>query len=197
MALPHYYVFALLSPNGRLGPVSFAFLSILLALGHLWAFAHISHQNDGLTWNVYTIAVFAMLWMQFCILTRRSRDMGSSGALYIPALFIAVAIFLLTIDADAMCPDANETFIGEMVVKWGMRMLRGIYIALLILGIKAPGMDGPNAYGPEFGERAENVTRSRAMTAKIDASQPIHKYGRVNKNAPKWGNRRRRGFGKR
>lgn len=63
-------IIALVTPNGRLSQVPFAFLCIVLAVGHLWAYSQIVIQNTGISWNAYTILLFAMLWMQFCVMTR-------------------------------------------------------------------------------------------------------------------------------
>ncbi|MEO0729637.1 MAG: DUF805 domain-containing protein [Pseudomonadota bacterium] len=192
-----HLVLALVSPSGRLSQVPFAFLCILLACGHLWAYGQIVINETGLTWNTYTITLFAMLWMQFCVFTRRARDCGSSGVLYLPVLAIAILIYLVVLDPEGMWPGAQNSFLGEMTMDWGMRFLRALYLALFIWGIKAAGDTGPNGYGPEFGESRDSERAGRKVDHRLAKQQPTYRYGQVSKSSPAWGQRRRAGFGRR
>ncbi|MEO1695482.1 MAG: hypothetical protein AAFR55_09620, partial [Pseudomonadota bacterium] len=78
-----------------------------------------------------------------------------------------------------------------------MRMLRMLYVALFLYGIRAAGEDGPNAYGLEFGEVADRDADMPLASSKMKAHQPVHRFGQVNKKAPAWGQRKRTGFGRR
>jgi uncharacterized membrane protein YhaH (DUF805 family) len=197
---PLNYIKALISPAGRLDPVSFAFLSIVLAIGHLYVFAQISYQGTGLAWNPYTISLFVMLWMQFCILTRRSKDTGSSGAIYLPVFLLAFVLFLIAIDPEGIWPDIEESGMGGYVTEYGVKFMRALYVALFIYGIRAPGMDGENAYGPEFGELRDEDARARADKRRgVKAGGGKGEQVTVRAKAPKGFKPRQRpaGFGRR
>ncbi|MEL6226295.1 MAG: DUF805 domain-containing protein [Pseudomonadota bacterium] len=191
------FLAALVIPHGRLSQVPFAFLAIVLALGHVWVFLKITQSGEGLQWNVYTIALFCMLWMQFCIFTRRSRDCGSSGIVYVLVLFLAVFTFLLAIDPEFMWPDASNSYFGELVMKWGLRFLRMLYIALFLWGIAQVGEEGPNAFGPEFGEQVDRGLTAATSGYRPQTPEHVRRFGQLSKTAPKWGQRRRTGFGRR
>ena len=192
MGLPHHYLIALVSPAGRLPPAPFAGLAVLLAFGHIWLFGKIADAQLGLTWNPYTIALFAMLWMQFCIFTRRLRDTGSNGAWILVFFFIAVGMFIVALDPTMIWPKGLDNSVGDSAVRWGMRFVRGIYVAGLIYGIRAAGQEGPNAYGPEFGDTDETKQRADdAMTKKLATQMQMHTFDRPAKKQTAWGERKR------
>jgi len=198
MALPHHYLIALVSPAGRLPPASFAGLAILLAFGHIWLFGKIADHQLGLSWNLYTIALFGMLWMQFCIFTRRMRDTGSNGAWILVFFFAAVFIFIVALDPTTVWVNGLDNPIGDGVVRWGLRLVRSIYIAGLIYGIRAAGEEGANAYGPEFGDKPDDRQLDKVMINRLAGQQQMHTFERVKKPGPSWGARKPpSGFGRR
>lgn len=197
---PLHYIVALISPAGRLDQVSFALLSIVLAIGHLYVFGQIMYQDLGASWNVYSISLFVMLWMQFCILTRRSKDTGSSGAIYVPVLLIAASMLFIALNPNGIWPDIEESGMGSFITEYGVKILCALYVALFLYGVRASGMDGENAYGPEFGELRDEDARKLADKRRAARQGPHNQTVTVTPaKVPKGFAPRRRpaGFGRR
>ena len=194
----HFYFLALVSPFGRLPPFPFAILAVALAAAHIWVFGQISYAPHLEPWNVYTIALFVMLWMQFCIFSRRLRDTGSSGIVLFPFLLLAVFAFLTRIDPSYEDTYAENSFMMDMLIDNGMRVVRALYIAGLIYGIRAQGEEGPNAYGPEFGERRVTASAVNSDVVAAMTGQPSLSIKRGPRPKKEWGQRARpAGFGRR
>ncbi|MGF1651440.1 MAG: DUF805 domain-containing protein [Hyphomicrobiaceae bacterium] len=190
MVMPHYYILALINPNGRLPQVPFALLSIALAIAHLYVFAHVLASDAPMSWNIWTASLFVMLWMQFSLLSRRLRDTGSSGALLVPVLIGAASLFVVTIEGDRGAMATIPGPVGEIVRDWGLKFIRGVYLALFLYCIRAAGEDGPNGYGPEFGTTTES-SRSVSQTT-------LANFGAAKASKIAWGERRAPdGFGRR
>lgn len=189
------YFVALISPLGRISQVPFAFLSIVLAVLHIWVFGLISEIEGPIDWHPYTFLLFVLVWMQFCVLTRRMRDCGDSGFWLVPALFIVVAVMATVLNGDVS--DSQATLF-QMVERWGMRFVRLLYIALFIYCIRAAGEEGPNAYGPEFGDVDENRVSARKPSSQAGGQQPVMSFERAKPAAKQWGQRKApAGFGRR
>ncbi|MEL6298270.1 MAG: DUF805 domain-containing protein [Pseudomonadota bacterium] len=208
MGLPHHYIIALISPMGRLSQVPFVALAFLLGMTHIWIFAKIAHENVPLDFNAYTIAIFVMLWMQFCIFTRRMKDTGSSGMWFIPLTLLIAFIYACILDPSLSPFDRQATAADGIIDQWGLRFVRGLFFAIFIYAVKAGGEDGPNAYGPEFGDVDDNkpAKPNRTRKSKSTATQTVadvqnSQYAFVLKQrrkGPDWGARQRpAGFGRR
>ena len=194
----HYFLLALVNPFGRLPPFSFAILAVVLAAAHLWVFGQLAYQPHLETWNPYTITLFAMLWMQFCIFSRRLRDTGNSGVILFPFLILAVLAFLTRLDPEYEHTYAENSFLMGLVIDNGLRIVRALYIAGLIYGIRAQGEDGPNAYGPEFGDRTIVAPSATSPLVAAATSQPSLSIKRGPRPKKEWGRRERpAGFGRR
>ncbi|MEO0672767.1 MAG: DUF805 domain-containing protein [Pseudomonadota bacterium] len=199
MALPHYFIIALLSPMGRLSQVGFVLLSFLLAMGHLYVFADIKHNDIPLGLNWQTISLYAMLWMQFCVFTRRMKDTGSAGLWFLPLMFLVAFAYACTMDPSLVQFERGNSAMHEIIETWALRMVRALFFAIFIYAVKAQGEEGPNAYGPEFGDKRERVLDDPALEKRMAAQQVTHRFDRTGKaSKPAWGNRRRpSGFGRR
>ena len=203
MVLPHYYLIALINPMGRLGQFHFATLACVLAFAHIYIYAQLTYERPLEPWNFYTTCLFGMLWMKFCILSRRLHDTGSNGLIVVPVLLAAAICYLLVIDPDFAGPEAFRGPIGQFIIDQGMRIPRLLFIAIFMYCIRAQGEAGENAYGPVFGDmRAEDVP-ARNANAKLDnlqyANDPQNNFQRFSSEQEKgWGQRRRPGgFGRR
>lgn len=199
MALPHHYLFALISPGGRLGQFHFALLAVLIAFAHLYIFGAMQDMPKDQPWNIYSIALLALVWCKFCILSRRLHDTGSNGFIAIPVLLVAVAFYLYVIDPNIY---GSEELISEdlqAVLSQGMRVPRVLFIAVFLYCIRAGGEAGPNGFGPEFGDSDDGVTGAKsALDKKRDTTMPVHSFKKMDQDPNGWGKRRRpSGFGRR
>lgn len=199
MVLPHYYLIALVSPFGRLGQFHFAVLACVLGFAHLYIYAQMTYMPQGEPWNIYTIALFGMLWMKFCILSRRLHDTGSNGLIAVPVLIIAAIVYLCLVDPNLAGPKELRGMLGDFIVDQGMRIPRALFIAVFIYCIRAPSETGPNAYGPEFGDTDDNSAAAGALDKVQAANGPNHTFKRFNSDKDTgWAERRRpKGFGRR
>lgn len=200
MALPHHYLYALISPNGRLGQFDFAFLAVLIAFAHMYLYSHIQHlPSNSDPWNIFSITLLALIWCKFCILSRRLHDTGSNGFLAVPVLLVTVVIYLYIIDPSFAGPQEAIHPKMQSVLNQGMRLPRAIFIAVFLYCIRAGGESGPNGYGPEFGDSGDLSAARDVLDKKRDGTMPVHSFKKVKKTDGKgWGERRRPGgFGRR
>lgn len=198
--MPQYYVLALFSPLGRLPQFPFAVLAVALAFAHIFVIGQMSWQGYADTWNGYTILLFVMLWMQFCVFSRRLRDTGNSGAILVPVFLVAMAVFVQRLDPASMYHDATSSDLYQLIGSRAEKLIRALYIAGFIYCIRAGGECGPNAYGPEFGDRSEIGVARPAFDDRRYSQEPVHDYAPLGQLAEAgWGTRRRPrdGFGKR
>lgn len=200
MALPHHYLYALITPNGRLGQFDFAFLAVLIAFAHLYLYAQMMHlPTNAPVWNVFSITLLALIWCKFCILSRRLHDTGSNGFIAVPVLLIAVVIYLYVIDPSFAGPKEAQHPKMQAMLDYGMRIPRALFIAVFLYCVRAGGESGPNGYGPEFGDSDDMSSASAALDKKRDTTIPVHSFKKIAKSDQKgWGERRRPGgFGRR
>lgn len=205
MALPHHYLAALITPTGRLNQFGFAILSIVLAFAHVWVYAQVRKGHGLDIWGPHTIALFVMIWMMFCIMSRRMHDTGAAGFILVPLLIFAVAMLLVGIDRSILGPNLSNHAVGDLVIQHGVKAVRTLAIASFLYLIRAGSEDGDNAYGPEFGDGSMFGGTSTQRSGH-DALDDIergqlakHNFRRVNtSSAPNWGERRQqKGFGRR
>lgn len=197
MALPQHYLMALLTPFGRINQVGFAMLAIALAFAHLWAYFQLKMNPDLDVWNQYTIMLFAMLWMKFCILSRRMHDTCSSGFFLVPVLFLTAILYLCAIDPSSMGAEGIESPTFKYFLDQGMRIPRALLIASFIYCIRAQGEAGPNGYGPEFGDTLDKGPSDKNAPM---SNQPQHAFRTAGRQPARgsWGERKRpAGFGRR
>ena len=199
MALPQHYLFALISPFGRLGQFHFALLACVIAFAHLYIYAKMQGIPEDQPWNVYSVALLVLVWCKFCIISRRLHDTGSNGLIAVPVLLLAVIIYLYVIDPSM----AGSQALIDPNMKWlldqGMSVPRAIFIAAFMYCIRAGGESGPNAYGPEFGDTGDGISATQATLDKErDSTIPQHGYKIFREKDTGWGERRRpAGFGRR
>jgi uncharacterized membrane protein YhaH (DUF805 family) len=199
MALPQHYLIALLTPNGRLGQFHFALLAVVIAFAHIYAYMQMAYMPEDEPWNIYSISLLLLIWCKFCILSRRLHDTGSNGFIAVPVLIIATILYLCLIDPSFAGPPELQHPKIQIVLKQGMRIPRALFIAVFLYCIRAQGEEGPNGYGPEFGEQADTGGANAVLDKKKDATMPVHSFRKFNdKDESGWGKRKRpAGFGRR
>ena len=200
MALPQHFLIALVSPFGRINQFGFAILAIVLGFAHIYIYAQLKFQPGLPMWNGYTITLFVMLWMKFCILSRRLHDTGSNGMFLVPVLFVTAFLYLVAIDPIGMGMAHVKSGVFQYFVEQGIGLPRALLIAVFLYCIRAQGESGPNGYGPEFGQSADDAG-GRSSDAHYGGNVPQHAYGAIGGGQPAssgWSERRRpQGFGRR
>jgi uncharacterized membrane protein YhaH (DUF805 family) len=200
MALPQHYLMALLTPFGRINQVGFAQLAILLGFMHLWVYYQLQLNQNLPAWNPYSIMLMAMLWMKFCILSRRMHDTGSAGFILVPILLLTAGLYLCAIDPESMGAQSWNSPELNYLLEHGMRIPRALLIAMFVYCVRVQGESGPNAYGPEFGETDDDRPLKDKKGFISLGTQPKHAYGLVlpKSTGKPWGERKRpKGFGRR
>ena len=199
MALPQHYLIALISPSGRLSQFGFALLAVLIAFIHLYIYGEMKGMPKDQPWNIYSIALLALIWCKFCMLSRRLHDTGSNGFLVIPVLLISVVFYLYVIDPSIAGPAETMNPELQSVLNQGMRIPRALFLAIFVYCIRAGGESGPNGFGPEFGDSDDGVAGARAaLDKKRDTTVPVHSFKKIKDDNNGWGQRRRpSGFGRR
>lgn len=196
-----HHIEALLSPFGRLNQVGFAILAIALAFGHIFVYGALKQHPDLPPWNVFTIALFVMLWMTFCILRRRMHDTGSNGYVLVPVLVVTAVLYLISIDPKGIGATSTEVGVVKFLVSNCLGIARALLIGAFAYCIRTKGQSGPNRYGPEFGEGPEGCRYEESLEAAVASftAEPQPTYGaRPRDNDPARGKRQQtKSFGRR
>lgn len=143
------YVAALLKPSGRL--TRGAFLSLSVPLGLLITLVHLKLRGSaggevyGLGYGLF----LALMWSQYCLMSRRLQDSDRPGLLIAPIYIVATAGSLISLDPLLVGqPDdaANGLGIAITLKSIGDVVLGLVYLVLL----KLASSDGPNRFGAPF-----------------------------------------------
>lgn len=146
--MPLQYLAALITPAGRIPQFPFAMLCVVLALGNLWVYKEA--RKVGAPSELYMTVLLFLIWSKFCIMSRRMHDTGKGGVILVPILMAAIAAFLLSYDQQAVGGIGHYKDKLALYAETGVKAVRSLFIAVFIYLIRAPGDDGPNAYGPEW-----------------------------------------------
>jgi uncharacterized membrane protein YhaH (DUF805 family) len=169
---PLNYIFALITPSGRISQFPFAILVVGLAFANLWVYNEAVHAKNGLG-ETYMAVLFALIWMKFCIMSRRMHDTGSTGAILVPFLLISIAIFLMSYDPSLVGATREAADKFSMVIEHGTKGVRVLFVAILLYLLRAPSESGPNAYGPEWGEEEfEKADQKQAKSGRAVSTAP-------------------------
>lgn len=150
--MPHHYLFALLTPRGRLSQFAFAGLAMVLFFVNYYCWYKITNGAQPSPYGPYTVALMIAMWSTFCIFSRRLHDVGSSGIWLIPLFIAAVCAFMTSLDPELFGIDSGYWGKLEGFADHGIRIVRAIVIAAFVYCVRAGGEAGTNAFGPEFGE---------------------------------------------
>lgn len=140
------YIAALLTPAGRL-PVMENWIFILpITLATIMGRGYVrSLEEEPATWIV--AAVLMLIWMAFCVTSRRLQDMNYPGFLCFPLFAASAVVFLADVDLSIVGDDEDTLLMVEQLRRWS-----GVVMALVIGcgGIMGESHTGPNVYGPHF-----------------------------------------------
>lgn len=165
MALSHHHLTALLTPAGRVTPVVyFGFFVPLMALDLVFykLINAVPAAERGV--NGAALGMLAVVWMQYCLLSRRRQDFGESGAPFIGLVLLALLCWWKTVDPSFLDFNLPSSHRFANVVPYMPHAARVLTVVLFFMLLSRPGSDGPNAYGQEFGESGDRVSRWRTET---------------------------------
>ena len=166
----------------------------------MYLYAQMLHMPDDQAWNVYSIALLGLIWCKFCIISRRLHDTGSNGFIAVPLLLIVTVIYLCLIDPNIAGPKELQDESVQALLAQGMRLPRVLLIVCFLYCIRAGGESGPNGFGPEFGDSADDMSKAgKAIDGSYDSTLPVHSFKKLGKDDDNgWGRRKRpAGFGRR
>jgi len=166
--MPQQYLAALFIPAGRISQAPFALLCIVLAFGNIWVYAQA--KRGGASSDIYMTVLLVLIWMKFCIMSRRMHDTGKSGAILVPILIFAMVAFLLSYDQGAMRTVGRGYSDYSLYLSHGTKIVRALFIAVFIYLIRAPSDDGTNAYGPEWDDIPDEAPKARATARTVEVA---------------------------
>jgi uncharacterized membrane protein YhaH (DUF805 family) len=154
---------ALIAPWGRLSAGPFAVMALLLILAHCAIQMHITDLADDLPpYNTWSMSLFVLMWMGFCISSRRFHDSGKTAFFLVPALVVMFAAYLAVFDDLHLANSAFEE--DRDVLRWAERARLVFQILSLVAmgaALMRPGDVGENAFGDEF---YDNKSTKKAAT---------------------------------
>ena len=157
---------ALVTPWGRLSATPFAAMTLAVITTHCLIQMYITDLADDLPpYNAWSMSLFGLMWMGFCLTSRRFHDSGKTAFLLVPALIVMFAAYLAVFDDLHFANSAFEE--DRDVLRWAERARLVFQIAGMIAMIAAlvrPGDAGSNAFGDEFYD-PKNATKSVARIA--------------------------------
>lgn len=209
---PVHFLTACIVPSGRLTVVGYIVLSGLVGSAHT-ALSFQLASAEAATPGMQHLLYLVLLWMHFCLMSRRLHDAGYGN-------WPAFALFFVytTLSFMSLCPGLFEGESTEQSEEGSMTASLVALLPAVALAHKAlwailvltPGETGANLYGPEFGEGpAISTAASREAAAQADAQRRAafedrqHAQNNYKKIAPPgsakaWGERKRAGgFGQR
>jgi uncharacterized membrane protein YhaH (DUF805 family) len=145
-------IVALLTPWGRLSAAPYAVLAIALIAAHCFIQLHLTAAGDDLPpYNSWSMSYFGIMWVMFCIMSRRCHDAGKTAFFLLPLLGVVFASYIYVFDNLHF---ADSDFAEDRaILAWAEHVQMIIRFAALVTvsyaGILA-GDTEENAFGPEF-----------------------------------------------
>lgn len=158
--MPLQYLASLLTPAGRISQAPFALVCVLLAFVNLWVYAQA--RKVGAPRDLWMAVLLMLIWSKFCIMSRRMHDTGKSGIILIPVLVAALLAFLLSYDQHVAGAFKSAHDRLALYADHGVKVVRALFIAVFVYLIRAPSDEGPNAYGAEWDDVAEEKREAKA-----------------------------------
>lgn len=163
---------ALLTPWGRLSAVPFAVMAILLIAAHTYIQIHLTAAGDSLpTYNSWSVSYFVIMWVMFCIVSRRFHDAGKTAFFLVPLLFAIFASYLYYFDNMHF---ADSDFAEDRAIaSWAEHirlLLQFVTLGAIAFATLQQGDYGDNAFGPEFGKK-KGAAQTRAAPAQNQKRQ--------------------------
>ncbi len=178
------YLAALLTPAGRLPLMEYWIFILPITLATIMGRGYVRRlEEEPATWIV--AAVLILIWMAFCVTSRRLQDMSYPGFLCFPLFAASAVVFLADVDMSIVGDDEDTLLLVEQLRRWS-----GVAMALVIGcgGIMGESHAGPNIYGPHFDAPRGDVARNRAGDGEVQQSARLDRIKRTqSRSSPGYG----------
>ena len=174
-----YLLWAYFNPNGRLPRDVFQLYFwpiVALLVGWSIYMAHLKSLDEPRPlWLL--IPHLTLLWMQACVISRRLRDCGYSGALPL-AMFVILAYadtayyfpeLMLGSDETAQQDSSSVIYTLRTLCRW-------LYRLTCAAAVVTEGFSGDNCYGPPFGTLLGTAATRREMRVRQRIAEDFPEY---------------------
>lgn len=168
------YIAALLTPAGRLPVMEYWIFILPITLATIMGRGYVRRlEDEPATWIV--AAVLILIWMAFCVTSRRLQDMNYPGFLCFPLFAASAVVFLADVDLSIVGDDEDTLLMVEQLRRWS-----GVAMALVIGcgGIMGESHAGPNVYGPHF-DAPRGEGKKRSQDAELEQSARLDRIKRT------------------
>jgi uncharacterized membrane protein YhaH (DUF805 family) len=175
-------LFALFTPWGRLSAAPFAVMTTLVIAAHCGIQMHITSLGEDLPpYNAWSMSLFVLMWISFCITSRRFHDGAQTAFWLVPLLVVTFASYLAVLDN---LPLASSVFEEDRdALRWcerGRFALQILGLVAMVAAVARQGDVGDNIFGPEFyTPNAKGAAKSARVQAQVDPVQGQRRPARV------------------
>jgi uncharacterized membrane protein YhaH (DUF805 family) len=157
------YLMALFTPWGRISQTAYGILALVIVGLHAGSAIMLANQPEGYpAYNPYSIAQFGLIWMMFCIISRRFHDYGETAFLLIPVMICIMAGHLSALDHAKLLESPFEEDRDQAQLYDRIRLVLQIFgIIVAVIAMRNPGDDGTNAFGKPFDNTAKKARMAR------------------------------------
>lgn len=169
------YISALLTPAGRLPVMEYWIFILPITLATIVGRGYVRRlEDDPPTWIV--AAVLILIWMAFCVTSRRLQDMNYPGFLCFPLFAASAVVFLADVDLSIVGDDEGTLELVEQMRRWS-----GVAMALVIGcgGIMGESHAGPNIYGPHIDAPPGKGKKKSAADGDLEQSARLDRIKRT------------------
>ncbi len=153
------YLLALLTPSGRLPRMPYIAMSFVLIFAHAAVWRLLDAREDGDAYGLLGGSLFFIMWMQFCVVSRRMHDVGRTNQMAVGLFMVAFITYLACLDPNLLSKDeeAQEFWGGIITIVAQVARIAWMFIAVELF--RQDGESGSNMFGPEFGSAGINAAK--------------------------------------
>lgn len=179
------YVLAMVTPWGRLSQLHYGALALAIIAAQVAVAFYVSaHAEDLPAYNIFAMTELGLLWVMFCLMSRRFHDSGDPAIFLFPLLICTIAAYLVALDHAKLSASVfEEDRESALMYEHLKSMFQAGGLALALFAMKNPGDSHANAFGPEFTTDG-SAHRSRFVEALKPADPAWKKSAREQANLP-------------
>ena len=168
-------IIATVTPWGRLPAVPYAVFALVLIAAHCFVQLHLTAAGDALLpYNSWSLSFFVMMWVTFCILSRRLHDAGINSIAVLPLLILTFASYIYVLDHLNLADSDFKEDRALLAFAEHLRIcLQAVVLAALAFAGTKAGESGDTAFGADFSSsmsrkpRTETALRARDGTKRV------------------------------
>lgn len=162
MTMSHY-VWALLSPAGRISRGALLMLAVPLAVATFAARFHLEMElqqgHEVADW--WYALILVLIWPQFCLVSRSLQNSGIPGVVVMPLFGLVVFDFLLLLDPSVLGTTDEAFESNRQLLDTAMWAAANLLRGAVVYGIVMGSSETANAYGPPFGTDSAEVVQKK------------------------------------